>query len=268
LYNFAACTIQMKQIFTTEITSESISSDNPIHQRLLKAYVVAKDLVYGDLLETGCGEGRGIDYLLPKINSYTAIDKISSAVARLQLEYPQGKFITANIPPLSAFENNSFDTVISFQVIEHIRQDALFLQEIHRVLKPGGLALISTPNRSMSLSRNPWHIREYLADELTELCSKYFASVEMKGITGNEKVMHYYEMNKKSVQRITQFDILKLQYRLPAALLRIPYEILNRLNRNKLQGSDVTLVRSITHEDYLYTNDANTALDLFALLRK
>ena len=90
----------------------------------------------------------------------------------------------------------------------------------------------------------------------------------MKGITGNEKIMRYYEMNKKSVQRITKYDILKLQYRLPAALLRVPYEILNRFNRNKLQKSDDALVHSISHEDYLFTDDANQALDLFAILRK
>ncbi len=258
----------MKPIYTTEITSESLSSDNPIHQRLLKAYVVAASMVSGDLLETGCGEGRGIDFLLPKIKSYTAIDKIKSAVERLQQKYPEGKFLLGNIPPLNAFPDNSFETVISFQVIEHIKNDKLFLQEMHRVLKPGGLALISTPNRSMSLSRNPWHVREYLAHELAELCKKYFDSVDMKGIAGNEKVMQYHEMNRKSVHRMMKYDILKLQYRLPGALLKIPYEILNRINRNKLEGSDNALVSSISHEDYLLTEEANTALDLYAVLRK
>src|ERR1041384_5570387 len=52
------------KIFTTEITSEQITSDNPIHQRLYKAYVVAKDYVKGDVLEVGCGEGRGVDILM------------------------------------------------------------------------------------------------------------------------------------------------------------------------------------------------------------
>lgn len=258
----------MSKIYSTEITSETISSDNPIHQRLLKAYVIAKDMVNGNLLEVGCGEGRGIDLVMTQVESYSAIDKIKTAVDRLQEKYPKARFIAGNIPPLSAFADNSFDVVISFQVIEHIRNDGLFLKEIHRVLKTGGLALITTPNRKMSLSRNPWHIREYLADELSNLCKKYFSSVEMRGITGNDKVMQYYAMNKKSVERITRYDILKLQYRLPAALLRVPYELLNRLNRNKLQGNDDELVKSITHEDYLLSDDPDNALDLFAVLRK
>ena len=71
-----------------------------------------------------------------------------------------------NIPPLNGLDDNSFDSIVSFQVIEHIQDDMLFLKEIHRVLKPGGIALLTTPNRRMSLSRNPWHIREYLSDEL------------------------------------------------------------------------------------------------------
>ncbi|HMP99160.1 MAG TPA: methyltransferase domain-containing protein [Cyclobacteriaceae bacterium] len=258
----------MKQIYTTEITSESITSDNPIHQRLLKAYVIVKNMVQGDLLEVGCGEGRGIDLLLPAIKSYTAIDKIKTAVDKLSEKYPQGRFYSGNIPPLKQFDDNTFDTLISFQVIEHIRQDGEFLKEIHRLLKPGGKAYITTPNRKMSLTRNPWHIREYLPEELTALCQKYFQEVEMKGISGNEKVMQYFEMNRKSVQRITRFDILKLQYRLPAAVLRLPYEILNRMNRNKLQGTDNALVKSIRHDDYLLTDDASDALDLFAILKK
>ena len=90
----------------------------------------------------------------------------------------------------------------------------------------------------------------------------------MKGITGNAKVMDYYEQNKKAVRRITRFDFLNLQYRLPAALLRIPYEILNRWNRNKLQAGDDVLVKNILHQDYLVVDDATHALDLLLIVRK
>jgi SAM-dependent methyltransferase len=158
--------------------------------------------------------------------------------------------------------------VVSFQVIEHLSADHLFLKEIHRVLKPGGIALITTPNRKMSLTRNPWHIREYLPEELKALAQKYFQQVELKGITGNAKVMEYYEQNKKSVSRITRFDIFNLQYRLPASFLRVPYEILNRWNRNKLQSSDNKLVKAIHHDDYVVVDDASEALDLLLIVRK
>lgn len=258
----------MAKVYTTEITSEEIVSDNPIHQRLFKAYVVARDYIRGDVLEVGCGEGRGIGSLLNLTKSFTAVDKLKDVLVGLQKKYPAAKFIGMNIPPLTGLPDNTYDSVISFQVIEHIRNDRLFLEEIHRVLKPGGIALITTPNRQMSLTRNPWHIREYLSDELSALASSIFSNVEMKGIAGNAKVMAYYEQNKKSVSRITRFDFLNLQYHLPAALLRIPYEILNRWNRNKLESNDHGLVMDIKHDDYIVVNNASDALDLLLVVRK
>jgi ubiquinone/menaquinone biosynthesis C-methylase UbiE len=258
----------MAKVYTTEITSEEIASDNPIHQRLFKAYVVAKDYVQGNLLEVGCGEGRGINLMMERTTSYTAIDKIAPIIEDLQKKYPQGKFMSMNIPPFGGVADNQFDSVVSFQVIEHIGDDRGYLKEIHRVMKPGSVALITTPNRKMSLSRNPWHVREYLADELKNLASTIFSQVEMKGITGNAKVMAYYEENKKSVNRIMKWDILNLQYRLPAFMLRVPYEILNRRNRNKLQSGDETMVMDIHHKDYIVTDDAASALDLLLIVRK
>ncbi len=255
-------------VYTTEIASDKIPSDNPIHQRLLQAYYLAEKYVKGDLLEIGCGEGRGIDLLKDKVDSYTAIDKIEAVINQLSSNYPDITFIQDNIPPLNKIENDKFDTVVTFQVIEHIKNDRLFLEEIYRVLKPGGKALITTPNIKKTLSRNPWHIREYTAQQLTDLAASIFPKVEMKGVGGNEKVMAYYEMNKKSVEKITRFDILNLQYRLPAPLLRIPYDILNRMNRNKLKTSNDTLVNEIDHDDYILMEDGDKALDLFLILEK
>ncbi|MFT4851590.1 MAG: hypothetical protein ACI83B_004157, partial [Sediminicola sp.] len=68
--------------------------------------------------------------------------------------------------------------------------------------------------------------------------------------------------------RIMRFDIFNLQYRLPAPLLRIPYDILNRMNRNKLNDQNGGLVNEISQEDYLLTEDADSALDLFLVISK
>ncbi|MFY0651411.1 MAG: class I SAM-dependent methyltransferase [Cyclobacteriaceae bacterium] len=254
--------------YTTEIASDNIVSDNPIHQRLLKAYYEAMPFIIGDVLEPGCGEGRGIKLLSPIAKSYLALDKISEVIDSLKVNFPDVDFRQMSFPPFNGLEDNSFDVVISFQVIEHVQQDKKFLQEIHRVLKPGGKVIITTPNIKMTLTRNPWHVREYTNAQLTDLASSVFEHVEMKGIAGNEKVMEYYEENKKSVGKITRFDILNLQYRLPAPLLRIPYDILNRLNRKNLQDSNNSLVANISHKDYFLNEESETNLDLFCIMTK
>jgi SAM-dependent methyltransferase len=255
-------------VFKTEIASEIIPSDNPVHQRLLKPYMVVKGQISGDVLELGCGEGRGIEEILPAVDSYLGLDKIEEVIGKLQDKYSDAEFIRTTFPPVSITENNIYDTIISFQVIEHVRNDRFFLEEIYRLLKPGGVAIITTPNIKMSLSRNPWHIREYTAMELSDLTEGIFDRVEAKGITGNEKVMQYHAENRKSVERIMRFDVLDLQHRLPAFLLKVPYEILNRINRNKLKKGDDQLVASITYEDYIITDKPEKSLDLFYYLYK
>ena len=255
-------------IYTTEVTSEKIVSDNPLHHRLLSAYVFSEKYINGDVLELGCGEGRGIDIILNKSKSFTAIDKISEITERLSLKYPEEKFISSSFPPLKNIEDNSFDTIVSFQVIEHISNDKLFIEEIYRILKPGGKALISTPNIKMTLTRNPWHIREYTSRQLQELAKKVFKKIIMKGISGNDKVKKYYEENKKSVSKFKRLDILNLEKYLPNFLYKIPYEFLNRVNRNKLESNDRSLVSSISTSDYILEKDNPKNLDLFLILEK
>lgn len=255
-------------VFTTEIASDRILSDNPIHQRLLQAYYLARDLVGGNLLEVGCGEGRGIDVLTEVCDSYTGLDKIDEVIETLTSQYPDHTFLQASIPPINGMPDNAFDSVVSFQVIEHIRNDRLYLSEIHRLLKPGGIALLTTPNIRKTLTRNPWHVREYTGEQLEELAKPIFSQVTVRGIAGSDRVMDYYEKNKAAVERITRFDVLNLQYRLPAALLRIPYDLLNRLNRNNLKHADQSLVAEIGHDDYFLTDDVPEALDLFCILKK
>ena len=255
-------------IYTTEITSDKLLSDNPLHHRLLSAYVFGEKYISGDVLELGCGEGRGIDIILKRSKSFTAIDKISEVTERLSRKYPNEKFISSSFPPLKNIKNESFDTLISFQVIEHIKNDKLFIKEIYRILKPGGKALISTPNISMTLTRNPWHVREYTSQQLIDLASRNFKKIIMKGICGNDKIKKYYDDNKKSVMKFKRLDVFNLEKYLPNFLYKIPYEFLNRMNRNKLQANDNSLVSSITTNDYSLENDNPKNLDLFLILEK
>ncbi|MCO5229984.1 MAG: class I SAM-dependent methyltransferase [Chitinophagales bacterium] len=255
-------------IYTTEITSETDIAEGPIHHRLLKAYYLAIPYVHGELLEVGCGEGRGVEILSPLVKSYTAIDKINEIAASLKEKYADIVFLNMHIPPFEGVPDNAFDTIVSFQVIEHIENDLKYLQEIHRVLKSGGTAVITTPNINWTLTRNPWHIREYTPKELLQLCSKVFSQVTTKGITGNQKVWDYYEENKKSVAKFKRLDIFGLEKRLPNSIYRIPYDILNKLNRNRLKKSNEGLVANIGQEDFHLSDNPDECIDLFYILKK
>lgn len=254
-------------IYTTEITSDQIPSDNPLHQRLLKAYHAAAPFVKGDVLELGCGEGRGVEIIAENADSYLALDKISEVINRLTERFPDQKFKQATFPPID-LPDSSFDTIVNFQVIEHIKDDHLFLKEIARLLRPGGKVIISTPNIKMTLSRNPWHTREYTGDELTEIAQKYYSNVDMRGIAGSDRVMNYHDKNRASVQKVMKWDMLDLQYRLPRWLLQKPYEIMNRRNRNNLKSGNNELVDSINQEDYFLRVQDDRNLDLFCIMTK
>ena len=171
------------------------------------------------------------------------------------------------VPPLD-FADESFDYVISFQVIEHIKNDKEFVAEVSRVLRKGGKFIVSTPNAPMSLTRNPWHVREYTAEELKKLLSKEFSQIDMMGVGGNEKIMEYYEANRRGVERITRFDILDLQHRLPRWMLQIPYDILNRLNRRRLLDQNNELTSTITMEDYSIEAVTEECFDLYFIAQK
>ena len=64
-------------LFTTEITSDKIPSDNPLHNRLLSAYILSEKFISGDVLELGCGEGRGIDIILKKVSHIQQLIKLN-----------------------------------------------------------------------------------------------------------------------------------------------------------------------------------------------
>lgn len=248
---------------TTEITSAEIPSDNPVHQRLYFPYEEAAKAISGKVLELGCGWGRGVEKLISACEHYTGLDKNTELIKALQANYPKHYFNTVDLPYLSEFQDNTFDFVVTFQVIEHIKDDHKFLQEAHRVLKPNGKIFLTTVNKDYSLSRNPWHVREYKTNELKSLMEKYFSKVETYGVGGNQKVWDYYEENKASVNKIMRWDVLDLQHRLPAWMLQVPYEILNRFNRNKLMDETDGLAASINWDDHYLSNEPEKCIDFY-----
>ena len=250
-------------IKTAERVSRDVT-DNFVFQRSKLAYVEAAKRVGGRVLEIGTGTGYGIDIIAPNVEHFVTMDKTRSeelGAMPANVEFKEG------VVPSLPFADESFDYVVSFQVIEHIKRDKEFVREVRRVLKSGGKFIVTTPNRPMSLTRNPWHVREYTAEQFSALLSE-FAEVEALGVGGNEQVWSYYEKNRESVRRITRFDVLRLQWWLPRWVLQIPYDILNRLNRRRLHSENRTLTENIVMEDYSLQDVDNKCFDLFYVATK
>ncbi len=261
---FAPQFYTLKFMQTAERSSGHDPSEQVIYNRCLYAYKAASGMVKGNIIELGSGEGYGIRLLAPLAEKYLAVDKFDTDISG----HANVEFRKQLLPSLQGIPDNSFDYAVTFQVIEHIQDDKYFISEIHRVLKPGGMLLLTTPNRPMSLTRNPWHIREYTGAGLAAHVGSYFAKVEVKGIYGSPVVMEYHERNKASVQRITRFDVLRLQYRLPRRLLQIPYDIMNRMNRRKLLEGNTEIVNKVSLDDFFLKNVTENCFDLFVIATK
>ncbi|MGE2814262.1 class I SAM-dependent methyltransferase [Mycobacterium heidelbergense] len=140
-----------------------------------------------DVLEAGCGEGYGADLIAGVARRVVAVDYDEAAVAHVRARYARVEVMQANLADLPLPEA-SVDVVVNFQVIEHLWDQAQFVAECARVLRPSGLLMMSTPNRiTFSPGRdtpvNPFHTRELNARELTELLvDGGFAEVSISGV--------------------------------------------------------------------------------------
>ncbi|MGD9618597.1 MAG: class I SAM-dependent methyltransferase [Mycolicibacterium sp.] len=159
---------------TGERTVPGLAEENYWFRRHEVVYRhLADRCVSRDVLEAGCGEGYGADLIADVAHHVIGLDYDEAAVAHVRARYPRVDIRQGNLAELP-LPTSSVDVVVNFQVIEHLWDQAQFVAECLRVLRPGGVLLISTPNRiTFSPGRdtpvNPFHTRELNADELTDL---------------------------------------------------------------------------------------------------
>lgn len=159
------------------------------HIRHNMRYIFASKFVKNKVvLEIGLGAGDGSFYLLNKgAKKIIAID-----VAEESVRYAKEKYSVENLDFMCMdgtdldFPDNFFDIVVTFEVIEHIKDYKKFLYEIKRVLKPQGMLIISTPSKEIaspfsSKPLNPYHIKEFSRREFYSLLGNFFINIKQYG---------------------------------------------------------------------------------------
>ena len=155
-------------------------------------YVFASQFVSGKtVIDCACGSGEGSRALLEAgAARVEAFDISGAAVAEAQrrLGVPKLSFQIGDAAKLPLASGGS-DVYVSFETIEHVREPEALLAEAVRVLKPGGLFISSTPNRTVTNPgkalpdhpRNPFHFREYARREFETLLDSFFSRVRLLG---------------------------------------------------------------------------------------
>ncbi|MBI4058005.1 class I SAM-dependent methyltransferase [Candidatus Microgenomates bacterium] len=157
--------------------------------RFCKPYIEGKTI-----LDLGCGTGYGSAIMLTlgaREVIGTDIDPDAIKFAKKNFKKRKLSFYIADAISLP-FPNNSFDVVVSFEVIEHMKDYQQYIQEVLRVLKKKGYCIFSTPNRKQyRAGTSPYHFKEFTAQDLRELY-KPFGKLELFGqFFTNEAFVEY-----------------------------------------------------------------------------
>lgn len=159
---------------TGERTVPGVPQENYWFRRHEAAYVALRRYcVDAVVLEAGCGEGYGAELMAGVARLVVGLDYDAVTIGHVQRAYPRVRAVRGNLAGLP-LRSSTVDVVANLQVIEHLWDQAGFLAECARVLRPGGRLLVTTPNRiTFSPGRdtplNPFHTRELSAAELAGL---------------------------------------------------------------------------------------------------
>jgi SAM-dependent methyltransferase len=135
-----------------------------------------------DVLDAGCGEGYGCAILAAAgARRVIGVDLAGDVIERARGRYGEEgrvEFSEGDVAALP-FEDDSFDLVTCFETIEHVAAQERVIAELARVLRPGGIAICSSPNREEYPPGNPYHVRELVPGELKELLGAAFPEVRL-----------------------------------------------------------------------------------------
>lgn len=129
------------------------------------------------VFDAACGIGYGSHLLAKSVPdlSITAIDIKTHAVIYSNEFYANPAITYKEKNILSCDFQEEFDTIISFETLEHIADAEQVISIFHKALKKAGTLFVSTPNQvrvPFPLKTHPCHVRHYTPDEFTILLEK------------------------------------------------------------------------------------------------
>ncbi len=170
---------------TGERTLPDVPEENYWFRRHLVVYRWIAERVRGlDVVDVASGEGYGADTLAEEARSVLGIEPNPDAHEHAVARYPRVRFRR----DIAETFNEECDAVVFLQTIEHVEDPGAVLEHFRSQLRPHGTAYVSTPNlltlapKGAAKSGNPWHVKEYRAEEFRALCDAHFSSVEILGL--------------------------------------------------------------------------------------
>lgn len=169
---------------TGERTLPDVPEENYWFRRHLKVYEWIAERCRGErVADLACGEGYGSAVLARSAAEVVGVDANPETHehARLRYRAPNLRFERALVEDFSG----PVDAIVFLQTIEHVREPGELLSGFAAAAPR---SFISTPNRltlapaGAEKSGNPWHVREYTADEFRQLLAPHFSSVEILGL--------------------------------------------------------------------------------------
>jgi ubiquinone/menaquinone biosynthesis C-methylase UbiE len=192
--------------------------ENMIMEELGRLNFIRPYVMNKMVLDAGCGVGYGANFLAESGARWVlGIDISPEAIHYAAQNYKHSNLTFCVMDCIQmGLRNNTFDVVVSLELIEHLTQPEQFLIEVSRVLKPDGLLFISTPNRRVSSTPGgrvswPFHKHEFSADELRELLDTYFQEVQIWG-----SYVPAYENHP--IRKITKSPLSVIKHILPPKL--------------------------------------------------
>jgi SAM-dependent methyltransferase len=172
---------------TGERTLPDVPAENYWFRRHLAAYEwIARRCAGLDVVDMACGEGYGTNVIAAHATRVIGVDANPDAYEHARLKYsrPGVTFVR----DLVDLYSEPCDAVVFLQTIEHMQEPKAVLDHFKAMLRPGGTAYVSTPNLltlappGAEKSDNPWHLKEYTAQEFRQLCEQSFDDVELLGV--------------------------------------------------------------------------------------